>query len=111
MGRGGKTATHSGSYWGCADLGRARYSPMDRGAVAVSSRSSGSRVARVKGWVRVSMLAILWSIAPCAGASIGGARVRAAVRAAVGRIAAHEGVDPRLVEAVAETESAYDPGA
>jgi len=36
---------------------------------------------------------------------------RAAVRAAVGRIAAREGIDPRLAEAVAETESAYDPSA
>jgi hypothetical protein len=79
--------------------------------VAVISMSSGSRVARVKGWVRVSLLATLCGVAQCAGASVGDARARAAVKAAVGRIAAREGVDPRLVEAVAETESAYDPGA
>jgi soluble lytic murein transglycosylase-like protein len=79
--------------------------------VAVISMSSGSRVARVKEWVRVSLLATLWGVAQCAGASVGDARVRSAVKAAVGRIGAREGVDPRLVEAVAETESANDPGA
>lgn len=54
------------------------------------------------------ILYLAW-IGAAAGGAEGGARPdRNAVHSEVRRIAAREGVDPRLAEAVAETESAYD---
>jgi hypothetical protein len=61
------------------------------------------------GSVRLAgVVAVLCVVHWASGASGGDAARRAAVKLAVGRIAAREGVDVRLAEAVAETESAYD---
>jgi soluble lytic murein transglycosylase-like protein len=54
------------------------------------------------------LMAVLASVVGVPTGRAGGPADREAVRAAVWRIAAREGVDPRLADAVAQTESAYD---
>lgn len=97
MGGGVEKAAVDGGDGRCGDLGCAWDLAVDYGAVG---RMSAVRV--------VAVLCFAWWVSGASGAD--SAR-RAAVRVVVGRIAAREGVDVRLVEAVAETESAYDSDA